>query len=237
MKNISIIMAMEAEASQLINNLNFIKVDSPEPRLSLEVFQASYKDLNISLVLHGKDKVHKVDSIGPQVSTLATYLTIQNFSPEFLINAGTCGGFMSKGSSIAKVYLCNEFCSHDGRVSIPGFDSFSVNHTKFKHEYVKKIQRTSLLEHAVVSTGNSLDICDEDFVRINKHYRVVKEMEASAIAFVAKQFDVPFMALKSVTDLIDGGELPQDEFLVNLKKSSEQLTIEITNLLDIVNDL
>ena len=236
MKKIAIIVAMEAEASKLIQELNFQKIASIEPKLSIEAFQTTYKNLNIHLVLNGKDKTHQVDSIGPMTSTLTAYLTLKNFQPDLLLNTGTCGAFKSKDASIAKVYLCNEFCSHDGRVSIPGFKEYGTNATKFEQPEINKILSLSNLEQAVVSTGNSLDISTEDLSRLEKHEKVVKEMEAASIAYVAKQFETPFLALKSVTDLIDGGGLAQEEFLKNLQRSSEKLYKETLKLLDLINE-
>lgn len=48
----------------------------------------------------------------------------------------------------------------------------------------------------------------------------VKEMEGAAIAWAAHLFDVPVLALKSITDIVDGDRPPQEEFLENLQKAA-----------------
>ena len=52
---------------------------------------------------------------------------------------------------------------------------------------------------------------------------VVKEMEAAAIAWVAELSNTPFFALKVVTDIVDGDQVTQDEFLANLHTAATTL--------------
>lgn len=56
----------------------------------------------------------------------------------------------------------------------------------------------------------------QDMEMMLSNEAVVKEMEAAAIAWVAELSATPFLALKVVTDIVDGEELTQDEFLRNL---------------------
>jgi adenosylhomocysteine nucleosidase/5'-methylthioadenosine nucleosidase len=49
---------------------------------------------------------------------------------------------------------------------------------------------------------------------------VVKEMEAAAVAWVCKQVNIPFAALKGVTDLVDGGVTTREEFESNLERTA-----------------
>ena len=55
----------------------------------------------------------------------------------------------------------------------------------------------------------------------------VKEMEAAAIAEVAAHFDIPFLAVKSVTDIVDGGVATAEEFLANLASASKGILAAI----------
>ena len=50
-------------------------------------------------------------------------------------------------------------------------------------------------------------------------------MEASGIVWVTHLYDVPFLALKSVTDIVDGERPPQEEFLENLHKAVGALQV------------
>lgn len=51
----------------------------------------------------------------------------------------------------------------------------------------------------------------------------VKEMEVASIAYVADHAQVPVIALKVVTDIVDGGRPSHEEFLENLHAASRSL--------------
>ena len=76
-----------------------------------------------------------------------------------------------------------------------------------------------------MSTGNSLDFVDRDMEIMLENMTAVKEMEANAIAWVASMFGTPLMALKAVTDIVDGDRPTGEEFLENLGKTVAALTV------------
>jgi 5'-methylthioadenosine nucleosidase len=51
----------------------------------------------------------------------------------------------------------------------------------------------------------------------------VKEMEAAAVAWTCQQLGVPFVALKGITDLVDGEHATRDEFERNLATAAASL--------------
>ena len=62
----------------------------------------------------------------------------------------------------------------------------------------------------------------------------VKDMEAAAIAWTAELSGTPFMALKVVTDIVDGGRPTQDEFFENLATAAASLQEKVPKLIDFV---
>ena len=72
-------------------------------------------------------------------------------------------------------------------------------------------------------TGDSLHTSNNDLEILMSEGAVVKEMEAASVAWVCEQLQTPFLALKSITDLIDGSESTHQEFYLNLKLASERL--------------
>ena len=76
-----------------------------------------------------------------------------------------------------------------------------------------------------MSSGNSLDYTDRCMEIMTKHGAHVKEMEAGAVAWVARDlFDCPAMfALKAVTDIVDGERATAEEFLANLGAAARAL--------------
>ena len=59
-----------------------------------------------------------------------------------------------------------------------------------------------------------------------------KEMEAAGIAWVCQQLGVPFIALKSITDIVDGEHPTPEEFLRNLAYASEALREKTVRVLE-----
>lgn len=82
-----------------------------------------------------------------------------------------------------------------------------------------------MLQSGVVSSGNNLGYSDADWKQLQDNDAAVKEMEAAGIAWAAHLFEVPFFALKSVTDIVDGDRPPQEEFLENLEKAAHALKV------------
>lgn len=64
----------------------------------------------------------------------------------------------------------------------------------------------------------------------------VKEMEAASIGWVCHQLNVPFFAVKSITDIIDEGKPTQKEFFNNLSAASQALQMKLTTILKQVHD-
>ena len=76
------------------------------------------------------------------------------------------------------------------------------------------------MQAGVVSSSNNLGYSEEDMKQILANDAAVKEMEGAAIAWAAHLFDKPLIALKSITDIVDGDRPPQEEFLENLQKAA-----------------
>lgn len=77
----------------------------------------------------------------------------------------------------------------------------------------------------VVSSGNSMDFVQADLDNMQAQGAAVKEMEAAGIAWSAHLFGTPFFALKSITDIVDGGRVAQEEFMENLATAAKALHV------------
>lgn len=91
------------------------------------------------------------------------------------------------------------------------------------------------LQQGVVSTGNSLDFVEEDMKLMQEGKTAVKDMESAAVAYVCRLWSTPMLAIKAVTDIVDGGKAPQEEFLENLHKASEALQGAISRALKFID--
>ena len=230
MQKIAIIMAMKSEAGPLIQSLELQKQRQPfRPGIPFEVYQGYMDTVQLSLLLSGTDPDYHVDNVATVPAALMTYLAIENFTPDLIVNAGTAGGIAGKGCRIGDVYLgSGTFCFHDRRIPLPGFDQYGKG---FYPCYdISSIAGELQLKTGIISTGNSLDMHEKDLQLINENKAIMKDMEAAAIAWVCRTLSVPMIAIKAITDLIDEGAPTEQQFMQNFQLAATNLhrkTIEI----------
>lgn len=174
-----------------------------------------------------------VDAIGSVPAALLANAVISRFSPARLINAGTAGGFQSRGAAIGDVYLgASPVVFHDRRIALPGFEAMGVG--RFPLHGDAALAEKLGVKVGVVSSGDSLDATPEDLKRMEEHGAHVKEMEAAAVAWVCERHKLPLLVLKAITDLVDHHESTADQFTRNYSlavgKLSEALSRAIAEL-------
>jgi len=134
--------------------------------------------------------------------------------------------------------LVSDFVYHDRRIPLGDFEDYGIGGYSTHDKLLDMFE----LPRAICTTGNSLDSTDKErnkMVELAKKGKpLVKEMEAAAIAEVCKMFDVPLIAIKSVTDIVDGPGVPAEEFVENLGLASKNLQVAFNNfLIGIPNEL
>ena len=230
--SVVVCMAMEQEAAPLIERLGL----QPQPPFAAPApfvaHAGEYKGLQITVVTSGKDAATGVNNIGTAPAALGAYLALERLKPDLLLNAGTCGGFKAEGGAIGSVYVVSEFRNHDRRISIPGFAEYGAARAARAAPAV-----TAALGAATgaVSSGNSLDICPEDLAALQASHACCKDMEASGIAWAASFFpQTPLVAIKVVTDIVDGDKPSHEEFLENLATAAQSLQKTVPAALDFI---
>jgi 5'-methylthioadenosine nucleosidase len=236
-KNVVIAIAMEAEAKPFIDHLGLTLANDFFPaEAPFLAFQGSYNSCQLTVVTNGKDTVHGtgMDNVGTVPAALATFLTLQKMKGQvdLLINAGTCGGFSSKGAEIGDAFLTSATANHDRRIPIPPYIPYGVG----KVQSVSTQQLASAIgaKTGICSTGNSLDMHDIDHHHIKNNDASVKDMEAAAIAWACELHDTPNFCVKVVTDIVDGDKPTEDEFMENLHSASVKLQQVLPLVIDYV---
>lgn len=232
-EHVLFVIAMEAEAQPFLNAMSLVKVDHEHSDLTMELYQGSHKGTKVSVVVNGKCSRFGVDNVGTTPAALSTYLAVKLISPDLVINAGTAGGFKSKGADIGDVFLASAFAHHDRRIPIPGFTEYGVG-SHDAHD------APNLLKHldckiGTVTTSNSLDHSPEDDKYMAANDAAVKDMEGAAIAWVAEQTRTACIAVKVITDIVDGERATQEEFLENLGTAATSLQAVLPKVMDFVS--
>ncbi|XP_014632664.1 5'-methylthioadenosine/S-adenosylhomocysteine nucleosidase isoform X2 [Glycine max] len=196
-------------------------------------YHGTFKDLNINLIWTGNDPTLGVDSIGTIPSALATYAAILALQPDLIINAGTAGGFKAKGASIGDIFVVSECAFHDRRIPIPIFDLYGVGLRK-AFETPKLVKELNL-KVAKLSTGDSLDMTQQDGSLIIANDATVIDMEGAAIAYVADLLKVPAIFIKAVTNNVDDDKAIVEEFLQNLAALTVELGLAVEQVINFIN--
>jgi 5'-methylthioadenosine nucleosidase len=234
-------IVMEAEAAPFIKHMKLEPIADFFPsQTPFLAYSGTLHGTKITVVTLGKDSVYGtgVDNAGTVPASLATFLALGKFSGDskvdLVLNAGTCGGFKRKGAAIGDVFLTTGVANHDRRIPIPGFDTYGIG--KLDTLKAEQLALTHGYKLGICTTGNSLDKVDKDDELMQDNDASVKDMEAASIAWVCKMNDVPYLGVKVVTDIVDGGVATQEEFMANLHSAAESLQVALPKVIEYICD-
>jgi 5'-methylthioadenosine nucleosidase len=188
--------------------------------------------LQVSVVVNGKCDRFGVDNVGTTPAALYSYLAVKHCEPDLIINAGTAGGFKAKGAGIGDVFLSTHLAHHDRRIPIPGFTAYGIG-SHDSHE-APNLALHLRAKTGVVTTSNSLDHTEEDDKHMLANDAAVKDMEGAAIAWVAEQTKTAMIAVKVVTDIVDGERATEEEFMENLGTAAKSLQDVLPKVVEFV---
>lgn len=168
--------------------------------------------------LCGQDVIISISGIGKVSAALTTQKIIDLFSPEFILNFGTCGG-MNESVEILKYYAVKECCQFD-------FDLRELDGVPLG--YIQEYRRayfpcnTEALNFLPTSSLASADRFTNDVNDINSINQIgcsLRDMEGGAISQVCLSNNIPLYMIKGVTDVY-GSRTAQEQFYENLKQVS-----------------
>lgn len=227
MLKIAIIGAMEEEVSLLRNQIENAQTEI--------IANSEYTSGQI-----GKKEVVLLKSgIGKVNAAMSTTILLQKYMPDVVINTGSAGGY-NPDLSVGDVVISTEVRHHDVDATIFGYEygqvpqmpaAFHADSSliKIAETAAKTIAGIQIVK-GLIATGDSFmnDPVRVEFVRNKFTELQAVEMEAAAIAQVAWQFEIPFVIIRSLSD-IAGKEsnLSFDQFLEKAAVNSANLVLEI----------
>ena len=146
--------------------------------------------------------------VGKVMAALTTTVLLENYDIEGVINIGTAGGLMDF-EEVLDVVISDRIAHHD--ILVPGwavgFNDENPRCYKADPEYIRIINEIAG-EHdrawvGPIVTGESF-VCEEEQVKaIKKNYpeALCTEMEGAAIAQVCDHYHVPFVVVRSLSDI------------------------------------
>ncbi len=197
---IAIIGAMEEEVSLLREN---IEKPSVETIAGCEYTSGTMKGHEVILLRSGIGKVN---------AAMSTAILLQHFTPDAIINTGSAGGF-DPSLNVGDVVISTEVRHHDVDVTAFGYEygqvpqlppAFTAD-SLLKQTAINSVKELGDVQvvSGLIATGDSFmnDPVRVDAIRDKFVDLQAVEMEAAAIAQVAHQFQVPFVIIRSLSDI------------------------------------
>lgn len=228
MKKIGIITAMQEEFAvieELMNNIEVIN------KYNLKIYSGLINNKEVVLVECGVGKVN---------SARTTQILIDTFEIDYIINVGVAGSLNEK-LEIGDILIGKTLVQHDFDITAGGHpkgyiskelgrEFFSDDNLINKCEEIIKNELKDInVQMGIIATGDVF--CQEIKLKneiINEFHADCVEMEGAAIAQVCKLCNIPFIAIRSISDKPNGNNSVDFEKYV---VSSSKKFSKIINLL------
>ncbi|HJF20077.1 MAG TPA: 5'-methylthioadenosine/adenosylhomocysteine nucleosidase [Enterococcus columbae] len=192
----------------------------------------------------GKHEVIVVRSgIGKVAASVTTSLLIQQYGVNMVINTGSAGG-IGEGLAVGDVVFSDKLAYFDVDVTGFGYEygqlpagmplyfeasSYVLSAMKKAAENTGQKVKTGL-----IVTGDTFVNDEQKVAQIKSHFpeALACEMEGAAIAQTARQFNIPFLVVRAISDTADHqATISFDEFIEEAGKRSAAMVIEFAKTL------
>jgi adenosylhomocysteine nucleosidase len=189
--------------------------------------------------LDGVEVILLKSGIGKVNAAMSTAILLEKFKPDAVINTGSAGGYLPS-LNVGDVVISNEVRHHDVDVTVFGYEYGQVPQMPaafLSDEMLVKIAEEAAKEISGIQVVTGLIVTGDSFMNDPERVEFVRgkfldlygvEMEAAAIAQVAYQFNVPFVIIRSLSD-IAGKEsnISFEQFLVTAAQNSSDLILKM----------
>ncbi len=207
---IGIITAMPIELEYILEKVTIIE----KRKMKRNTFYvAKYMGNDLIMVTSGVSKTNAV---------AYTQLLIDYFDPDCLFNLGIAGGLQS-GLKPSDIVIGEFYSHHDVKVNqmeelFPFISKFDTN--KLLLDFVSE-NMPQAIKGGIVSGERFVDSTEQKEQIITTFGAAAVDMESSAIAHACYINELPFMAIRGISDLADDGA--KDTYDFNEKKASDQV--------------
>jgi len=187
--------------------------------------------------IDGIDVVLLKSGIGKVNAAMGTTLLIEKFQPDTIINTGSAGGFHN-ALNVGDVVISTEVRHHDVDVTVFGYEFGQVPRmpayyapdeklVEIAERNAEKIDGIQVAKGLIASGDSFMNDPERvESIRSKLPGLYAAEMEAAAIAQVAYQFGVPFVVIRSLSDIAGkDANLSFDQFLQTAAKNSAELIL------------
>lgn len=212
---IAIIAAMELECDALKE----VMCDVEE----VEIQRLHFSKGNLG----GKEIVLMQSGVGKGNAAMATTILLEHFNVAHVINIGTAGGLI-QDENVLDIVISSRVVQHDFDSSI--LDGEAGRGIYFDADpYLVELTKKALCDDdyqvfiGMVASGDQFVSEDVQIDHILKYFpdSICAEMEAGAIAQVCTHYEIPFVIIRSLSDIAHK-EASHMDFLTYAKKASKR---------------
>jgi len=181
--------------------------------------------------------------IGKVAAALATAFLINEFQPDYVVNTGSAGGF-EQSLKVGDIVISSEVRYHDVDVTAFGYEigQLPANPAAYiPHPTLVNAAKSgiALLDNiqtlvGLITTGDTFMTKDDDIAKARANFPTMAavEMEGAAIAQTCYQLNIPFVVIRSMSD-IAGKESPTsfEAYLETASVNSSQLVLNMIDKL------
>ncbi|MEP1448125.1 MAG: 5'-methylthioadenosine/S-adenosylhomocysteine nucleosidase [Paraglaciecola sp.] len=197
---IAILGAMDEEITLIRDSLQNCQAQTFN---HLTVYVGKLGEVEVALVKCG---------IGKVAASVSTSVVIQHFAPDYVINTGSAGGFSSH-LNIGDIVIATELRHHDADLTHFGYELgqnagmpayFECDKSMLQHaaNAVSSLSNVQV-QQGLICTGDSFVGSDEAAAVIRRNFPKVcaVEMEGVAIAQSCHLLGIPFLVIRSLSDI------------------------------------
>ena len=225
MKRIGIIFAMKEELDSL---LKYLKIEKEYNIFDLKFYEG---------MIHNNYCILTESGVGKVNSARCTQILIDNMDVDMIINIGVAGGISEK-LKVCDIVIGEKLVQHD-------FDITAFNHEKGyipnvgvyidSDTYLVKVAKECInnkkynVVSGIIASGDIF--CTESWMskKINTKFNALcVEMEGASIAQVCYLSNIPFIVIRSISDVPNNNNvLTYEEFLNESSKNVSNFIYEI----------
>lgn len=184
----------------------------------------------------GKDVVLCKSGVGKAYAAMSCTILCMQGNIDSIINVGTAGG-LTQDEQVLDIVISDKVVQADYDTSpLDGPSGVGLvynSHEKLSQSCIEAAKAMQIRYHLGTIASQDLFMSrDEDFEKLMNHFpdSICSEMEAGAIGAVATQFNIPFVIVRSLSDVVHHNENPM-EFSTYVSKASVQSAKLIENWL------
>lgn len=225
MTTVGVIGAMQNEIEKLIEKYNLKK-----DKMNKDIYVNVFNDKRIVVAMSGVGKVN---------SAAMTQYIIDNYDVDVIINSGVAGA-INNNIKVMDIIISDYVTYHDfNPVSI--MESYVPDKGKIKANTILVGLAKKVINDMNITNAHYAPICSGDMfvqdesLKNNIFLRtgaVCVDMESASIAHTSSMNSIPFISIRTISDMANGGEYYED---IAAYKSSEfvyNLVSQIFNYLD-----